>query len=420
MRDRRQFIRSVLFGGASSLYAHAIGLTRFHAAAAEIPDVETAGTVVTSAADLQSALNKGITDITLAAAVDSPPGGIYVPRLASGRVLRCSGDGILQRGPNDTDAVIHSGDHSGGSLTLINFRVDGGWRSNPHEPPLEQYRRISNYYFPNYTLLQFEGCVSCYSYQTGIWAPFASTLEVVGCTFFACTRDAVWEPGVRDYTFTDNVVMACGDDSWGTHYAQSDCLPNTRYIYCARNKMYGSNGMKGHGGAEDGTYNGKKSQVVIEDNEMYGCFYGIQFFYDRNNNEPVARPRNVIFRRNKIENCVRSVPWVTEYKIGRPIEFRFPNHPVDSTLQITGNEIIRDLALQGQNIQDYYSWSTGAGRPVNVPGASAFTGYYNKTGFVTEYPIEVGWDGCIITGCKADIVHHNNEWVGPGWTDILT
>jgi hypothetical protein len=372
--------------------------------------------IVTTLQQLQSALNNGALDITLTAAITAPAGGVNIPRINGGRIFRCAGNGLITRGAS-TGHVLRS-DGSGGSLTLIGVRVDGGWRSNPHEGDDSQ----SNYYLEGFDFLRIESCVSAFSLRTGWNVGNCKKLEIVKSTLFACPRDTCWEPGVRDYLFEDNLVQHCGDDGWGTHFGSIGSNQVTKSIICRRNTFRDCFGVKGHGGTADGTHNGKKSQVLIEDNVFEACgLYGFYFWQDNGNNEPWSPPRNITFQRNKIIDLRSTTRSSGGQRIGVAMILGFPGASYDGTCSLRDNTFIRNDASSGQTLQSRYAWGTLAGKPSNVPGANSFQGFFTKTGFAPTETFELASTGYRNDGGgnAGAIQHSGNTWQG-NWNNQLT
>lgn len=371
---------------------------------------------VSTASALQQALNDGVMDITLTAAVNAPSGGINVPRTSATRILRCSGSGILNRG-SPTGHVLRSDGTSGtGRLHLIGFRVDGGWRTNPHEEPNDL---SSNYFFPNMAYVRFENCVTCYALRTGYMVAGTNTVEIINSTLFACPRDHAWADRVRDLLVQGCLIQHCGDDSLGTHQLAGQGLI-TQSIRFIDNVVRDSLGGKLHCGAADGTFNGKASQILYDGNTFEACgLYGVHGHQpppEQNHN--ISQPHNIIINGNTVRDLRATAPVSPGQTIGVVWRFSFPDFSFDSTLRITNNTMVRTPSLQGQPLSAGYNWPV----PANVPGASAFQGqFFTKTGFSSSQTFNLASSGTLFQGSNAGAVtHFGNVWQGSGWSATIT
>lgn len=364
----------------------------------------------------QTALNRGDLDVTLTVPVNAPNGGINIPRKNEGRIVRCTGNGIINRGAGGGHVLRSDG--GGGRLTLIGVRVDGGWRSNKHEGSDAD----SNYMLGGFDFLRIENCVTCYSYRTGWNVGDCKVLEIVNSTMFACPRDTCWEPAVRDYLFEGNLVQHCGDDGWGTHQGGIGNNLVTKSIICRNNTFRDAFGFKGHAGAADGTHNGKPSRILVENNTFEAAgLYCTYFFKDMGNNEPWANPRNITFKNNTFRDMRLTTQSSGGQRIGVGILLGFPEGTYDNTLRFEANTYIRNAGNNGKRLQDCYEWGkkNGATKPTNVPGAAEFEGFFAKNGFKPDEKFELADrayrnDGGQNPGAIAFV---NNTWQG-GWNNI--
>lgn len=381
-----------------------------------VPVPSPTSTMVSTATALQNALNAGDLDITLTAAVTAPSGGINIPRIPGGRVLRGTSAALITRGAT-TGHVLRS-DGTGGSLTLVGIRVDGGWRSNKHEGSDAE----SNYFLEDYDFLRIDGCVSAYSYRTGWCVGGTKRLEVVNSTLFACPRDTVWEPDVRDYLFEGNLVQHCGDDGWGNHQGAIGNNLVTKSIICRNNVFRDCFGLKLHAGVATGTINGKTSQILIENNTFEACgLYGLYFWEDFGNGEPWAAPRNITVRNNTWKDLRATTQSSGGQVIGVAVLLGFPDTSYDASLVISNNTFVRNAAAQGQTLQSRYSWAqlNSPDKPQNVPGAGSFEGFFTKTGFAPSEVFDLASTGYRNDGGSGSFTHSGNTWTG-SWTNTLS
>lgn len=377
---------------------------------------------VATLSELTTALNRGDLDITITAPITVPAGGLYIPRIASGRTLRCDANGILVRGSMD-GPIAHSLDsETGGRLTLVGVRADGGWRSDMHEDS----DMMSNYIFFYYDFLRIDGCVSAYSYSHGWYVSESKQLEIENSVIFACSRDAVYEGGTRDYLFRNNLVQHCADDCWGTHQGSIGNNLVTKWILVENNTFRDAIGLKAFSGAASGTINGKPSGITIRNNTFEaGALYGFMFLKDVNwPQEPWAPPRNMTVENNTWKDVRITSRSSGGQVVNVVMNLNFPDTYYDSSLIIRNNTCIRNPSFDGQPLQNCYSWAqlNSPDKPQNVPGAGAFQGFHAKTGFQpdeTFYLTTVGYrnDG---GSNPQDITHSGNVWIGSGWTNTLS
>lgn len=372
---------------------------------------------VTNARELQEALDAGETDITLTQPAIAPANGINVPRLSGGRTLRCSPSGILTRGPTLNGHVLRS-DGTGGSLTLVGFRVDGGWRQDQQElTDLD-----SNYYLPDYTFLRLENCVTCYSKRTGFLVAGSTQVEIAQCTAFAICRDFVWADRVRDLLVEDCLVQHCGDDGLGTHQSVAAGTVTFSVIF-RRNTLRDSYGVKAHCGAASGTYNGKQSQLLVEDNVIEAPgLYGVHFHEISIHNTQALT--NVTIRRNVIRDCRLVSPVDNDVQsIGVAIRLAFPNFAFDSTCVVQDNLAVRTSSHSTAVLQDVFDWGArgSSAKPANVPGAGAFEGFFTKTGFLPARTFRsIGSEATLFQGSNtASIVTGGNTFTGDTWANTV-
>lgn len=372
-------------------------------------------TLVSTASALQQALNDGVMDITLTAAVNAPSGGINVPRTSTTRILRCSGSGILNRG-SPTGHVLRSDGTSGtGRLHLIGFRVDGGWRTNPHEEPNDL---SSNYFFPNMAFVRFENCVTCYSLRTGYMVAGTNTVEIINSTLFACPRDHAWADRVRDLLVQGCLIQHCGDDSLGTHQLAGQGLI-TQSIRFIDNTVRDSLGGKLHCGAADGSYNGKTSQILYDGNVFEACgLYGVHGHQpppEQNHN--ISQPHNIIINNNRFENLRATAPVSPGQTIGVAVRMSFPDFSYDSSMRITNNQFVRNASAQGQTLGAVYSWPV----PPNVPGAATYQGqFFTKTGFSSSQTFNLAGQATLFQGSNSgSVTHFGNTYAG-SWSSQIS
>ena len=377
-------------------------------------------TVVTTLTAFQNALNAGNLDITLTAAIVAPAGGINIPRIATGRTVRCSGAGIVTRGARNGPVIYSSG--SGGRLTLSGFRVDGGWRTYL----LEDLNVCQNYYLNNFNYIRIENCVSCYGLSVGFDVAGSSIAEIVGNTMFACPRDHCWARGCNDLLVDGNLIQHCGDDSMGTHIEIGAALPVRSQIF-RNNTIRDAFGGKVHGGSADGTINGKVGQVRYENNLIEaGGLYGVHGEGDNavENDKP---PRNIFIISNTFKDIRRNTPPSGSQQLGYGLRIHWPGFDFVN-VHIEGNAFVRTPTLQGQTLQSaasaaFYPWGrlNDPTKPQNVPGAGAFQGFFNKTGFAPTAVFDLATVGVIIDGNNpAAVVHSGNTFTGSGWTNTIT
>ena len=367
-------------------------------------------TYVSTITQLQMALSSGDKDITVTASITAPAGGVNVPR--DGRTLRCDANGILVRG--STSGNVLRSDGTGGTLKLSGFRVDGGWRSNPHEDDDNH----SNYFVPNFDFLRIEDSVSCYSLRTGYFAPRCKKIELVRSTMFACPRDHLWAWGCPDVLVENCLIQHCGDDSMGAHLGDAGFV--VRSMIYRNNLIRDAFGGKLHAGSADGTINGKPGQVRFENNIMEACgLYGVHGEGD-NAVEVNGDPRNIFFVNNRVENLRRNTPSSGGQQLGYGVRYYFPGRTY-SNVHIENNTFVRSIGVQGTTLQSVYSWAqlNSPDKPQNVPGAGAFQGFFNKTGFLPNALFDLASVGTVLVGNNVgDIVHSDNTFAGT-WSNVI-
>ena len=253
----------------------------------------------------------------------------------------------------------------------------------------------------------------------------AAFVELVNCTTYVHSRGTCLATNCRDLRIENCWVNHSGDDGLGFH--QDPNVPMRRVsIIFRHNLIRDSFGGKAHCGAADGTWNGKPSQVLIENNVFESAnLYGTDF-----NNSPSSTtfhgpPHNFIFRGNTIKNLTKIAPTSDGSPIGRGLNIVLKStNSFDSTCRIENNTFIRDPSIQGKRLQDAYSWAAvgGAGKPGWVPGVDQQGGgFFDEFGWKPTYTIDLASVGVFLSGTNSgSVTHSGNTYQGSGWTGKLS
>lgn len=380
-------------------------------------------TRVTSAAEFTTALNDHVLDITLDAVVNAPSAGFVLPRLTSTLTIRGTATALIQR-PDGAGPCITAGGGSGGSFILDHVRCDGGWRTNRSQGS----GTAIPFRFMSCDYVSFRNCVSCYSRDLAMIFNNTTQAEVLNCTMFCSCTGAYSDDNVRDFLCQDSWFQFGGDDSVQWHQSIDYPFLRTNSVIIRHNLIRDYFGGKTHAGVADGTFNGKTSQSLWENNMFEGANrYGTEF-----NNSPGSgawhgAPHNFIWRGNTVKNLIKDSP---SSRSGSPIGIAMnfaalePGNNFDSTTTVQNNTFIRDPSIQGLRNQDVYPWARVGteDKPQWVPGAEAQGGgYWSQTGFVPGWTIDLGTKAVNLDGGNSGAVTHSgNVYIGSGWTNQIS
>ena len=212
------------------------------------------------------------------------------------------------------------------------------------------------------------------------------------------------------------LIQHCGDDSMGAHLGDAGFV--VRSMIYRNNIIRDAFGGKLHAGSADGMINGKPGQVRFENNTLEAAgLYGMHAEGD-NSVEVNGDPRNIFFVGNRIDNLRRNTPPSGGQQLGYGVRMYFPGRTF-ANVHIEDNTFSRNTLAQGKTLQSQYSWGqlNSPDKPQNVPGAGAFQGFFNKTGFVPSSTFDLASIGIILQGLNPSaVVNANNMWIGSGWT----
>lgn len=376
-------------------------------------------TRVTSAAAFTAALDDGVLDITLDAVVNAPSGGFRVPRLSQPRTIRGTEIALIQ----SSGACIQASGSSGGRFILDHLRCDGGWRSDKrHSSGTDIPFR-----FTSCDYVSFRNCVTCYSKDLGMLFNYCIQAEVLNCTFFCTATGAYSDDNVRDFLCQDSWFQFGGDDSVQWHQTQDIDFLRTNSVIIRHNLVRDYHGGKTHAGMADGTFNGKESQSLWENNTFEGNNrYGVEFNNSTGSASFHGAPRNFKFIGNTVKNLTRIG---ASARNGVPVGYGLnvslqSGNSFDSSCEVRNNTFIRDPSLQDRHNQDVYDWAAigSQGKPPWVPGAEdQGGGFWSEGGFVPSFTIDLAYTGVRLSGDNSGAVTHSgNIYQGSGWTSTLS
>jgi hypothetical protein len=337
--------------------------------------------------------------------------------------IRGTESALIQRVDNVAGPCIAAtGSGTGGSFIIDHIRCDGGWRS---------FKSQANgsyipFRFNDCAYVSFRNCVSCYSRDLAMVFNNTVQAEVLNCTLFCICTGAFSDDNVRDLLVQDCWMQHGGDDSIQWHQFNQPIRPCS--IILRHNLIRDYFGGKCHCSVADGTYNGKVSQSLWENNFFEAANrYGTEF-----NNSPSSGgfkgpPHNFIWQGNTVKNLIGDSPSSRSGAfIGVAMNFAAleAGNGFDSTTTVKNNTFIREPSIQGMRNQDVYPWAriNGADKPSWVPGAAEQGGgYWSQTGFVPSWTIDLAVKAVVLDGSNSGAVTHSgNDYVGNGWTNTLS
>lgn len=251
---RREFLRSAGVGAATATIA--VALPRIIEAATSYP--------VSSAADLQSALNANRPDITLTASITIPSDGIRWPN-ATDITLRANPGVVITYAGTDGPGLLGCTSPAGKTVRFYNVTIDGGWQSYQSESDVDGQPAD----FSGYNYVELIGCIIRNCRRAGFYCTNNKKVFISNCTFSKICRDGTWANNTVDFTVQDSVFEYCRDDAGSCHVDPGRSITGRRVRFL-RNQLFQTFEAKFLGGGD----------VLVEGNYFdlmgpAGVYFGI-------------------------------------------------------------------------------------------------------------------------------------------------